>query len=123
MPPPKRKPPTAMLYGEAAGTTLLRGMEQMTKLLRPTLGPAARTVAVTSLLNGQPEILDDGATIARRTIQLSDPFESIGAMVIRHVAWRVHETVGDGATTVALTLRVRNSSRGADPPSVCPGLR
>src|SRR5688572_21905168 len=91
-----------MLYGEAARTTLLRGMEQMTRLLRPTLGPVARTVAVTSLLNGNPEFLDDGATIARRTIELSDPFESMGAMIVRHLAWQVHESVGDGATTAAV---------------------
>ncbi|HZO29651.1 MAG TPA: chaperonin GroEL [Chloroflexota bacterium] len=128
MPPPKRKPPTAMLYGEAARTTLLRGMEQMTRLLRPTLGPVARTVAVASLLNGQPEILDDGATIARRTIELSDPFESIGAMVIRHVAWRVHETVGDGATTAAVIATrlmaeaVRVIAAGASPVGVRRGV-
>lgn len=102
MPPPKRKRATAMLYGEDARKTLLRGMEQMTRLLRPTLGPVARTVSVASLLNGRPEVLDDGATIARRTIELADPFESIGAMIVRHVAWRVHETVGDGATTAAV---------------------
>ena len=128
MPPPKRKPPTAMLYGEDARTTLLRGMEQMTKLLRPTLGPVARTVAVASLLNGQPEILDDGATIARRTIELPDPFESIGAMVIRHVAWRVHETVGDGATTAAVIATrlmaeaVRVVAAGASPVGVRHGI-
>ncbi|MGE3912888.1 MAG: chaperonin GroEL [Chloroflexota bacterium] len=102
MPGPKRKQPVAMLHGDAARATLLRGMEQMTKLLRPTLGPVARTVAVASLLNGQPEIMDDGATISRRTIELVDPFESIGAMIVRHLAWRVHESVGDGTTTAAV---------------------
>jgi chaperonin GroEL len=128
VPPPKRKPPTAMLYGEEARTTLLRGMEQMTRLLRPTLGPVARTVAVASLLNGNPEILDDGATIARRTIELSDPFESIGAMIVRHVAWRVHETVGDGATTAAVIATrlmaeaVRVIAAGASPVGVRRGI-
>jgi chaperonin GroEL len=128
VPPPKRKPPTAMLYGEAARTTLLRGMEQMTRLLRPTLGPVARTVAVASLLNGNPEVLDDGATIARRTIELTDPFESIGAMIVRHVAWRVHETVGDGATTAAVIATrlmaeaVRVIAAGASPVGVRRGI-
>ena len=102
MPRPKRAQPTMMLHGEAARATLLRGMEQMTRLLRPTLGPVARTVAVASLLNGRPEILDNGATIARRTIELTDPFESIGAMIVRHLAWRVHQIAGDGATTAAV---------------------
>jgi chaperonin GroEL len=117
-----------MLYGEAARTTLLRGMEQMTRLLRPTLGPVARTVAVASLLNGNAEILDDGATIARRTIELSDPFESIGAMIVRHVAWRVHQTAGDGATTAAVIATrlmaeaVRVIAAGASPVGVRRGV-
>src|SRR4051812_16812487 len=117
-----------MLYGEAARKMLLRGMEQMTRLLRPTLGPVARTVSVASLLNGNPEVLDDGATIARRTIELSDPFESIGAMIIRHVAWRVHETVGDGATTAAVIATrlmaegVRMIAAGASPVAVRRGI-
>jgi chaperonin GroEL len=103
-------------------------MEQMTRLLRPTLGPVARTVAVASLLNGSAEILDDGATIARRTIELSDPFESIGAMIVRHVAWRVHETVGDGATTAAVIATrlmaeaVRVIAAGASPVGVRRGI-
>src|SRR5688572_23037297 len=117
-----------MLYGEAARTTLLRGMEQMTRLLRPTLGPVARTVVVTSVLNGRPEVLDDGATIARRTIELVDPFESIGAMIVRHLAWRVHEVAGDGATTAAVIATrlmaeaVRLVAAGASPVGVRRGI-
>src|SRR5215213_1819241 len=117
-----------MRFGEAARKTLLHGMEQMTRLLRPTLGPVARTVSVASLLNGKPEVLDDGATIARRTIELSDPFESIGAMIIRHVAWQVHERVGDGATTAAVIATrlmaegVRNVAAGASPVGVRRGI-
>src|SRR5215218_6101807 len=117
-----------MRFGEAARKTLLHGMEQMTRLLRPTLGPVARTVSVASLLNGRPEVLDDGATIARRTIELSDPFESIGAMIVRHVAWRVHETVGDGATTAAVIATrlmaegVKVVAAGASPVGVRRGV-
>ena len=128
MPPPKRAQPTTMLHGEAARATLLRGMEQMTRLLRPTLGPVARTVAVASLLNGRPEILDDGATISRRTIELTDPFESIGAMIVRHLAWRVHLDAGDGATTAAVIATrlmaeaVRVIAAGASPVGVRRGV-
>jgi chaperonin GroEL len=117
-----------MRTGEAARTTLLRGMEQMTRLLRPTLGPVARTVAVASLLNGNPEVLDDGATIARRTIELSDPFETIGAMIVRHLAWQVHEAAGDGATTAAVLATrlmaeaVRVIAAGASPVVVRRGV-
>src|SRR5690242_20138958 len=90
-------PPPLSLHGEAARAALLRGMQRMTALLRPTLGPLARTVAVAPFSRSQPpEILDSGATIARRTIELADPFENMGAMLVRHLAWRVFERVGDG---------------------------
>ncbi len=75
----------------------------MTALLRPTLGPLARTVAVAGAVDGErPEILDDGATIARRTVQLDEPFADMGGMMLRHLAWKMHETVGGGATTACL---------------------
>jgi chaperonin GroEL len=75
----------------------------MTGLLRPTLGPLPRTVAVAHLAGTQPpEILDSAAVIARRTIQLANPFEDMGAMLIRHLAWRVFDRVGDGAATAAV---------------------
>lgn len=94
--------PVSMLHGPAARAVLLRGMEQMTRLLRPTLGPVARTVVVASILGNRNEVLDSGATIARRTIELPDPFEDMGAMIVRHLAWRVHETAGDGSATAAV---------------------
>src|SRR5690349_2295077 len=72
----------------------------MTDLMRPTLGPTARTVAIAPIgRSGPPEILDSAATIARRTIQLADPFEDMGAMLIRDLALRVYEQAGDGAAT------------------------
>jgi chaperonin GroEL len=82
---------------------LLRGAERMAALLRPTLGPVARTVAIGRLIgNEPPEVLDSGAMIARRTNQLPDPFEDMGAMLIRHVAWRTYDSVGDGSATAAI---------------------
>jgi chaperonin GroEL len=75
----------------------------MTALLRPTLGPLARTVVVGRIAGSDPpEVLDSGATIARRTLQLADPFEDMGAMLIRHLAWRVYDHVGDGSSTAAV---------------------
>jgi chaperonin GroEL len=85
---------------------LLRGIDQMTDLIRPTLGPTARTVAIAPVHgSGPPEILDSAATIARRTIQLADPFEDMGAMLIRDLALRVFEQVGDGAATSVILAR------------------
>ena len=75
----------------------------MTSLVRPTLGPVARTVAIQRLVGSQPpEILDSAATIVRRTIQLADPFEDMGGMLIRHLVWRVFEREGDGGATAAV---------------------
>ncbi|HEY2596497.1 MAG TPA: chaperonin GroEL [Chloroflexota bacterium] len=89
--------------GSEARMKLLRGAERMTALLRPTLGPLARTVVVGRLIGADPpEVLDSGATIARRTLQLADPFEDMGAMLIRHLAWRTHDQVGDGSSTAAV---------------------
>src|SRR5262245_3609590 len=78
-------------------------MAQMTALMSPTLGPIARTVAIAPIGDkGPPEILDSAAIIARRTLQLADPFEDMGAMIIRHLALRVSEQTGDGAATAAI---------------------
>lgn len=92
-----------ILAAPAGRAALVRGMGLMTRLLRPTLGPAARTVAIAPLIGQRPpEILDSAATIARRTVGLGDPFEEMGAMIVRHLVWRVHERVGDGAATAAV---------------------
>ena len=90
-----------ILEGPRARAALLRGMDRMTSLLRPTLGPLPRTVAIERLGGSEPpEILDSAAIIARRTIQLKDPFEDMGGMLIRHLAWRVYDRVGDGTATL-----------------------
>ena len=101
--------------GRPAQAALLRGVDQMAGLLRPTLGPLPRTVAIgrlTSLSLG-PEILDSGAVIARRTLQLADPFEDMGGMLIRHLVWQVHERAGDGTVTAAVLAQsmLRASAR------------
>ncbi len=83
---------------------MLRGVDVMAALVRPTLGPLARTVAIAgSTPRTAPEILDSAATIMRRTIQIADPFADMGAMLIRQLAWTVFERVGDGSAT-AVTL-------------------
>jgi chaperonin GroEL len=93
-----------ILAGTAAHLALMRGVDQMAGLLRPTLGPLPRTVAIGRLTSFSlgPEVLDSGAIIARRTLQLADPFEDMGAMLIRHAAWRVYERAGDGSATAGV---------------------
>ena len=94
-----------ILYGSQGRAALIRGIDKMTALVAPTLGPTAGTVAIDSLVSQTPEILDSGATIARRTIQLADPFEDMGGMLVRHLLLTVFERVGDGTATTAVLTR------------------
>jgi len=117
--------PRHIVQGSVARGALLRGAERMAALLRPTLGPVARTVAIGRMVgNDPPEVLDSAATIARRTNQLADPFEDMGAMLIRHVAWRTHDQAGDGSATAAVLAHallrsgVRYLAAGGNPVAV-----
>lgn len=96
-------PQRRTLQGSAARRALLRGADRMAGVLRPTLGPLARTIAIGAMFGNQPpEVLDNAATIARRTLEVEDPFEDMGAKLIRHVAWRTFDLVGDGSATAAV---------------------
>jgi chaperonin GroEL len=105
-------------------------MDLMTSLLRPTLGPVPRTVAIERITSSSqpPEILDNAATIARRTLQLMDPFEDMGGMLVRHLAWRVFERAGDGAATAAVLAHslvhagARYIAAGGNPVAVRRGM-
>lgn len=80
----------------------------MANLIRVTLGPKARTVAIAPIVNtgnSPPEVLNDGATIARRVIELPNPMENMGAMLARSLAWKVREDVGDGSTTAVVVAQ------------------
>jgi chaperonin GroEL len=104
-------------------------MGKMTALLRPTLGPISGIVAIEGPnKTSSPEILGAGATIARRTIQLEDPYENMGAMIIRQLAWQVDESAGGGATTAAIMCYSmtraahKHIMAGGNPMSMRPGL-
>jgi chaperonin GroEL len=80
-----------------------RGISQVANAVRPTLGPCSRIVVNESELNaGQPEFLSDGAIIARRIVQLPGREEDVGAMYLRQILWKLHETAGDGTATAAV---------------------
>jgi chaperonin GroEL len=114
--------PRYVLESPRSRRAMLRGMDQMIGLMRPTLGPTARTVAVQGLSKtSAPEILDSAATIARRTIQLENPWEDMGGMIVRQMAWALFEEVGDGAATAAVICQAlmheanRLIAAGGDP--------
>ena len=100
-------PTPAVVLGEESRAGMLRGFESMARILALTLGPIGGEVANARDANRAPEILRDAATIVRRIIQLPDRVEDAGAMLMRHVVWRVREEVGDGsATTAVLALSI-----------------
>jgi chaperonin GroEL len=83
-----------------------RGIDQMVEAIRPTLGPLPRFGALDRAADRRtPELLDNGATIARRILELPDRDADAGAMFLRHVLWQVHEKVGDGTATAAVLLQ------------------
>ena len=122
-------PGRRVVAGAEARAALRRGMAALSAAIRPTLGPVARTVAVARDVGTRPpEILDAGATIARRTIELDDPSANMGAMLLRHVVWQVHERVGDGTATAAvlaqglLDAALPAVAAGADPRAIGHGI-
>src|SRR5512142_1569557 len=79
------------------------GIDKLVAAIRPTLGPIHRNVLIEKESKiGTPELLDNGAVIARRIIQLPDRDEDMGAMYLRQLLWAMHESVGDGTATAAL---------------------
>ena len=86
---------------------ILQGVNLIARAVRPTLGPLPRIVALEGLKRTDPvEFLDDGATIARRIRRIEPRGHDVGAMMLRHAMWRMHEEVGDGSTTMAVMYQL-----------------
>jgi len=117
-------------FAPEAHFALRRGIDRLADLVRPTLGPTPRCVAVAGATESRPpEILDDGAKILRRMIQLTDPYDDMGAMLLRHTLWQVHQSVGDGTATTAVLMQsmveqgIRYVTAGGHPESLRRGLK
>jgi chaperonin GroEL len=96
-----------VIFQPWAYQSVQRGINLIANVIRPTLGPLPRVVAITPVMGGntRPEILDDGGVIARRIVALSDQDADSGAMFLRQVLWRLHERVGDGTATTAVLFQ------------------
>ncbi len=96
-----------LVFQPQAHENIKRGINTLVSAIRPTLGPTARTVAVTSLIENKssPEVLDDGGIIARRVIELHRRDADIGAMLARALICRQNERMGDGSATTAVLLQ------------------
>jgi len=80
-----------------------RGINQLVEIIRLTLGPCPRVVAVENVFRSKsPELLDNAGVITRRIFQISDRAADVGAMLLRHVLWRVYEEVADTTATAAV---------------------
>lgn len=94
-----------VIFTPTTHTALQKGIDQMVGVVRPTLGPRPRIVAIDPVTSGKfPELLDDGGTIVRRIIQIPDPDADMGAMLVRQMLWKLREEVGDGTATAAVVF-------------------
>ena len=106
-------------YGEAARESLLSGVDQLANAVKVTLGPKGRNVLLAKSY-GAPNITNDGVTIAKE-IELKDPFENMGAQLVKEVATKTNDVAGDGTTTATLLAQAithegnRNVVAGANP--------
>ncbi len=95
-----------LVFQPDASLSLQRGINLIVDAIRPTLGPIARTVAVSQVMDGKPpELLDKGGLIARRITNLPDPDADMGAMLLRQMLWQLYEDCGDGTATAAVIFQ------------------
>ena len=108
-----------IIYGEDARKKLQSGIDQLADTVKVTLGPKGRNVVLGKKF-GAPLITNDGVTIAKE-VELEDPFENMGAQLIREVATKTNDIAGDGTTTATVLAQaitregLKNLSAGANP--------
>lgn len=106
-------------YGEEARKALMKGIDQLADTVKITLGPKGRNVVLDKKF-GAPLITNDGVTIAKE-IELEDPFENMGAQLVKEVSIKTNDIAGDGTTTATLLAQaliregMKNVTAGANP--------
>src|SRR4028118_970411 len=112
--------------GENARPALLRGVEKLARAVKATLGPSGRNVILDKKF-GSPTITKDGVTVAKE-IELEDPYENMGAQLVREVASKTSDIAGDGTTTATVLAEaiykegLKNVTAGANPTSLQRGI-
>jgi chaperonin GroEL len=115
-----------LIFDEKARQGLLRGVQQLARAVKCTLGPSGRNVILDKKF-GSPTITKDGVTVAKE-IELSDPYENMGAQLIREVSSKTSDIAGDGTTTATVLAEaiykegLRNVTAGANPTSLQRGI-
>ena len=115
-----------ILFEEEARRALGRGVDALANAVKVTLGPKGRNVVLDKKF-GAPTITNDGVTIAR-DIELEDPFENMGAQLVKEVATKTNDIAGDGTTTATLLAQamihegMKNVAAGANPMIIKKGI-
>ncbi len=115
-----------MQFGDEARQRLLTGIEKLAKAVKITLGPKGRN-AILDKKYGSPLVTNDGVTIAKE-IELADPYENMGAQMVKEVATKTNDVAGDGTTTATLLAEaiikegLRNLTAGANPMHLKKGI-
>src|SRR5690242_414951 len=113
-------------YGDEARKALLIGIDAVADAVVTTLGPKGRNVALDRKW-GAPNIVHDGVSVAKE-IELQDPFENMGAQIVKEAASKTNDNAGDGTTTSTLLAKVmshdglKNVTAGANPMVVRRGM-
>ena len=116
-----------IIYGEEARKALQAGIDKLADTVKITLGPKGRNVVLDKKY-GSPLITNDGVTIAK-DVELEDPFENMGAQLVKEVATKTNDVAGDGTTTATLLAQafvregMKNVAAGANPMVVKKGIK
>lgn len=108
-----------IIFDEKARQSILRGVEVLSKAVKTTLGPSGRNVVIEHV-SGSPTVTKDGVSVAKQ-IELDDPFENIGAQLIKEVSSKTNDIAGDGTTTATVLAEaiykegLKNVTAGANP--------
>ncbi|MBI3871341.1 MAG: chaperonin GroEL, partial [Verrucomicrobia bacterium] len=116
-----------LIFDEAARQTLLKGVSKLAKAVSATLGPKGRNVVLDKKF-GSPTITKDGVTVAKE-IELEDPYENMGAQMVREVASKTSDAAGDGTTTATVLGEaifregLKHVTSGANPIGIQRGIQ
>jgi len=119
-------PAKQILYDEEARRATMRGIDKLAKAVKATLGPKGRNVVLDKKW-GAPTITKDGVTVAKE-IELEDPFENMGAQMVKEVASKTSDVAGDGTTTATVLAEAiyreghKNVTAGANPMALKRGI-
>ena len=115
-----------LLYGEEARKAIQKGVDKLANAVKVTLGPKGRNVVLDKKY-GSPTIINDGVTIAKE-IELEDPYENMGAQLVKEVASKTSDIAGDGTTTATILAQaiynegMKNITAGTNPMPVKRGI-